>query len=209
MTETITDRVFYHVAHNKNYVRRKPLSVGLVFKVGQETNPFFGYYDKARTYTVKKDDKNVVVPALKFLRDAKKGRITGTDLPRQAYNIANHYSMLARELIMEEVRLQITPNAPSRKTCLWVVDDLGLAAYWARKIGGKSRLVKLSLSGQAHRCDAKFLMNESEPLAATYEKATAYWQGDMTDDPLPEILFSGTATVLEDNLQHSVSEKPD
>jgi len=201
MVETTTDSIFYHVAHNKNYVRREPLARGSVFTVGHEINPFFGYYDKARTYTVQKDGENIVVPALKFLRDAKRGRITGSDLPKQAYNVANHYSMLARELIMEEVRRDIAPEAPSRKTCLWVVDDLGLAAYWARKIGGKSRLMKLSLTGHTHRGDAKFLMNESEPLAATYDKAQAYWKGEQTDDPLPEILFSGTAIVLEDNLE--------
>ena len=201
MADTITDKIFYHVAHNKNYVRRDPLAVGSVFTAGDETNPFFGYYDKARTYTVQKDGENIIVPALKFLRDVNRGRITGTDLPKQAYNVANHYSMLSRELIMEEVRLQIAPNAPSRKTCLWVVNELGLAAYWAKKIGGKSRLLKLSLTGKIHHGDAKYLMNESEPLAETYAKATSYWQSEQTGDPLPEILFSGTATVVEDNLQ--------
>jgi len=201
MVETVENAEFYHVAHNKNYVRHEPLAAGSVFTVGENINPFFGYYDKARTYTVQKNGENIVVPALKFLRDVKRGRITGTDLPKQAYNVANHYSMLARELIMEEVRLQIAPGAPSRKTCLWVVDDLGLAAYWQRKIGGKSRLLKLSLSGTLHYGDAKYLMNESEPLADTYAKATSYWQSEQTDDPLPEILFSGTVKVIEDNLQ--------
>mgnify|MGYP000120106383 CR=1 FL=1 len=200
MVKTVENGIFYHVAHNKNYVRREHLSEGSVFTVGHETNPFFGYYDKARTYRVQKDGETIAVPALKFLRDAKRGRITGGDLPKQAYNIANHYSMLARELIMEEVRRDIAPEAPSRKTCLWVVDDLGLAAYWQRKIGGKSRLVKLSLTGTTHRGDAKFLMNESEPLEATYEKARSYWLGIQTDNALPEILFAGTATVIEDNL---------
>lgn len=201
MTKTVQDGIFYHVAHNKKYVRREPLSKGVSFTAGAEVNPFFGFYDRARTYTVHKNGENVEVPALKFLRDAKRGRITGTDLPKEAYNIANHYSMLARELIMEEVRLEIAPDAPSRKSCLWVVDDLSLAAYWQRKIGGKSRLVKLSLTGTLHKGDAKFLLNESEPLPKTYEKAKAYWRGEMSADPLPEFLFAGAAMVVQDNLE--------
>jgi Protein of unknown function (DUF2441) len=201
MAESITDGVFYHVAHNKNYVRRERLAQGSVFTVGHETNPFFGYYDRARTYVVHKDGENIRVPALKFLRDVKNGRITGSDLPKQAYNVANHYSMLSRELIMEEVRRDTAPDAPSRKSCLWVVDNLSLAAYWQKKIGGRSRLLKLSLSGKIHLGDAKHLMNESEPLAETYAKAQSYWRSEMTDDALPEILFSGTATVLEDDLE--------
>jgi len=207
MAEQVENGIFYHVAHNKKYVRHTPLCAGTVFTVGTETNPFFGYYNNARTYTVQKDGENIKVPALKFLRDAKRGRISGNDLPKQAYNIANHYSMLARELIMEEVRHVIAPDAPSRKTCLWVVDDLSLASYWQRKIGGRSRLIKLALTGTVHRGDAKFLMNESEPLPATYEKARNYWLGQMTGNALPEILFSGTAEVIEDNLDFSLKSE--
>jgi len=201
MTEIIKDGIYYHVAHNKNYVQRTPLSVGTEFEVGHETNPYFGYYDKARTYNVHKDGKNIRVPALKFLRSFKNGTIMGPDLPKQAYNIANHYSMLSRELIMEEVRRELVPDAPSRKSCLWVVDSLSLAAYWQRKIGGRSRLMKLSLTGKMHKGDAKLLMNESEPLADTYEKARQYWLGEQTEDALPEILFAGKVLVLEENLK--------
>jgi len=201
MVDIVTDAEFFHVTHNKTYVRHEPLVLGQSFSVGEETNPFMGYYDNARTYGVQAEGKTIKVPALKFLRDVRRGRIDCPDLAKQAYNVANHYSMLARELIMEEVRRDIAPTAPSRKNCLWVVDDLGLASHWQRKLGGESRLVKLQLTGTLHRGDAKFLMNESEPLATTYEKAHAYWRGEETEDSLPEYLFTGTATLVEDNLE--------
>jgi len=201
MVETVTDGIFYHVTHNKKYVNRDRLSLGTVFTVGHEINPFMGYYDKARTYRVNGPEGEEKVPALRFLRQVKRGRITCHDLPKQAYNIANHYSMLARELIMEEVRRDIAPDAPSRKTCLWVADELSLAAHWQKKLGGTSRMLKLSLTGVLHRGDAKYLNNESEPLPKTYGKAQRYWEGQMTEDPLPEFLFSGTATVVEDDVK--------
>jgi len=201
MVETVTDAEYYHVMHSKSYVRRAPLQLGQSFSVGTTTNPFMGYYNKARTYSVNAGGKTIDVPALKFLRDVRKGRIECPDIAKQAYNVANHYSMLARELIMEDVRRDIAPTAPSRKSCLWVVDELGLAAYWQKKIGGASRLVKLRLTGTLHKGDAKFLLNESEPLADTYDKARRYWLGEQTTSALPEYLFSGTAIFTEDNLE--------
>jgi hypothetical protein len=201
VVELVENMTVFHVAHNKNYVRREPLKMGQKIEVGKATNPFMGYYDKARTYSVKHGNTTQKIPALKFLREVNKGKIECADIARQAHKIANHYSMLSRELIMEEIRLQIAPTAPSRKTCLWVVDELPLAEYWSKKIGGTSQIVKLSLTGCIHRCDAKHLMNESEPLADTYAKAERYWLGQVSKDPLPEILFAGSATVTAENLQ--------
>lgn len=200
MSEKVKELEVYHLCHQKDYVHHAALIPGQSFIVGETVNPFFGYYDKARTYKVEAGGTTRNVPAIKFLRDIKNGHINCPDLAREAYRIANHYSMLARELIMEEVRLKTAPEAPSRKTCLWVVDDIDLATYWARKIGGPGSIVKLSLTGTVHRCDAKHLMNESEPLEETYEKAQLYWQGALSKDPLPEILFEGNATVLEIDL---------
>lgn len=200
MSETVKGLEVYHLCHQKDYVYHSALSPGQCFTAGKTVNPFFGYYDKARTYKVEAGGSTQDVPAIKFLRDIKNGHIECPDLAREAYRIANHYSMLARELIMEEMRLKTAPDAPSRKTCLWVVDDIGLAAYWKRKIGGPGSIVRLSLTGTVHRCDAKHLMNESEPIEETYKKAQLYWEGAMSTDPLPEILFEGNATVLEVDL---------
>lgn len=141
------------------------------------------------------------MPALRFLREIHRGAIECPDLPKQALAIANHYNILARELIMEDARQHTAPNAPSRKNCMWVVDDLGLAKYWQRKLSKKSFIVRLQLEGIFHKGDATLLMNESEPISETYERAEQYWRSEMSADPLPEILFTGTGIVLEDHVE--------
>ncbi|MFC3053140.1 DUF2441 domain-containing protein [Kordiimonas pumila] len=198
MNNSIQSGEYFHVVHRKNYIPYEPLQEGDSFSVGTEINPFFRYYEKAREYKVKGPDGPMTVPALRFLADIKHGRIKCPDLPKQALSIANHYNTLARELILEEVRLRINPKAPSRKTCLWVSENLELALIWKKKIIGRSRVMRLRLEGSFHTGDARLMMNESEPLSVAYSKAERYWHGDMSDRPLPETLFSGSATVLEE-----------
>lgn len=174
---------------------------GDTFTIGQKNNPFYDFYERPRQYTVQSPDGPVHLPAITFLREINRGKVDCPDLPRQALAIANHYNILAREIIMDDVRQRIAPGTPSRKRCLWVVDDLGLAEYWQKKLGTKaSNIVRLLLEGNFHKGDATLLLNDSEPISTTYKRAEQYWQGHMQDDPLPEILFEGAAAVLEDNV---------
>lgn len=200
MTSPLKDGEYFHICLKRNYVRHKPLEVGDTFTVGDKHNPFYTFYETPRSYSVKTDKGSVDVPAMTFLREIHRGQINCPDLAKQALAIANHYNILARELLMEEVRLQFAPDAPSRRKCMWVVDDLGLAQYWQKKLHGNSYIVRLHLEGDFHRGDATLLMNDSEPISNTYEKAERYWKGETTDDPLPEILFTGVGAVLEDHV---------
>ncbi|MBL4838168.1 MAG: DUF2441 domain-containing protein [Kordiimonadaceae bacterium] len=206
MTEItpLRDGEYFHICLQKSYIYHKPMKRGDSFSVGQKHNPFYSFYEKAREYSVSAPNGPVKVPALTFLREINRGKIECPDLPRQALAIANHYNILAREIIMDDVRNRVAPKAPSRKSCLWVVDDFGLAEYWQKKLGTKaSYIVRLQLEGNFHKGDATLLLNDSEPISETYERAEQYWQGHMQDDPLPEILFEGAALVLEDNIAPS------
>lgn len=205
MTAPLKDGEYFHICLQKSYIRHKPMERGDTFTVGDTHNPFFSFFEKAREYNVTTPDGSTRVPAMRFLREIHRGAIDCPDLPRQALAIANHYNILARELIMEDARKQFAPSAPSRKNCLWVVDDLGLAEHWRTKLGKKSYIVRLHLEGNFHRGDAKHLMNESEPISQTYQNAERYWKGEMSKDPLPEILFTGVGAVIEDHIvQESV-----
>lgn len=200
MLEPLKDGEYFHICLQKSYIPHKPLMRGDRFVVGDTHNPFFSFFENARSYKVNTPTGTEQVPAMRFLREVNRGKIECPDLPKQALAIANHYNILARELIMEDARQQTAPNAPSRKNCMWVVDDLGLAKYWQTKLSKRSYIVRLHLEGDFHKGDATLLMNESEPISETYEKAKRYWLGDTTDDPLPEILFTGVGVVIEDHV---------
>lgn len=188
---------YFHVSHQKNYNHFPALAIGDTITVGKEVNPFFTHYERTRQYKVTTPDGPTMVPALRFFNEVRKGNIGCNDLPVQAYNVVNHYNTLARELILEEVRRDVAPYAPSRKTCLWVSDTMELAQIWHRKLAKGSHMFRLELDGQFHAGDARLMMNDSEPLSDAYTKAKRYWQNDTSENPLPEILFEGKATVLE------------
>ncbi|MEX0300679.1 MAG: DUF2441 domain-containing protein [Kordiimonas sp.] len=200
MTDPLKDGEYFHICLQKSYIHHKPMERGDRFTVGETNNPFFSFYENPRDYKVNTPSGSERVPAMRFLREINRGKIECPDLPKQALAIANHYNILARELIMEDARQQFAPTAPSRKKCMWVVDDLGLAKYWQTKLSKRSYIVRLHLEGSFHKGDATLLMNESEPISETYSKARQYWQGGTSNDPLPEILFTGVGVVIEDHV---------
>lgn len=80
-------------------------------------------------------------PAMTYLRAAQEGQISGPHLLAYAVDTARHFMILARELIMEEVRREDAIDAPSRQTCLWTTDDVRQAENWKARLrgGGQDR----------------------------------------------------------------------
>ena len=188
---------YFHVTRDLPYNKNAKLVVGSNFEMGAAYNPYFGFYEGIRAYPVVTDDGEVAVPAIKFLKSVSNGSISCSIHPQIAAEIAEHYVMLCRELIMEEVRREIVPEAPSRQKCLWVAEDLNGARQWHSRLGGLGQIVRLRASGTMHRADAAHLLGDSEPLTTTYSRARAYWRGEISSEPQLEILLSGLATVVE------------
>jgi len=190
----------FHVTRQLPYSPQGRLDVGQTLEVGNSHNPFFQFYENARTYPVTLATGQVIkVPAIKFLASVQSGEVTPNNLPAAALEVAKHYLMLARELIFEEVRL-VSANASSlssRKSCLWASDTLDRAQRWAVQLGGQCQILRLSVSGLRHVADSNLLLGDSEPLSETYQKAALYWQGGHSDNPELETLISGEVTVLE------------
>ena len=196
MVEMIRDREYFHVTRALAYNNHAQLQIGTVFDVGSNTNPFFGFYEGVRAYPVQTPNGQVEVPAIKFLKSVRDGTINCPNLAQIATDIAEHYVMLARELIMEQVRIDIAPDAPSRQRCLWLADTLDEAKNWQARLRGNGLIASLKLSGTIHRADASHLLGDSEQLATTYARARSNWNGEQSCKPELETLFCGTATVL-------------
>ena len=199
MVEEIQDKVLYHLTAERPYQRA--LVAGQKLKVGDEVNPYFGFYEGARHYEVMRADGSMSrFKARAFLTQVRDGKIQ-TDQYRLAgiaVDVARHFVMLVRELVMEEVRKEVRAEAPSRQRCLYVCDNLEEARYWNKFLGDQGSLgsiCSLLCNGVTHRADTGLLLGDSEPLSVTRERATRYWRGEAGDKPEWETLFVGDAVV--------------
>lgn len=203
MIEEVRSTIFYHVNSNANRSPHDLMRLGTTIEIGRSSNPFFGIYETwQRAYGVTDRETGEVsqVPAMRFLRRVQEGSITTDSLPPIAYEVANHFLMLARELVWENIRLSEFPEAPSRQRCIWFTRTLDQARQWPPIMKfqpGTHWIVKLRASGTALDVDGRLLAAESEPLPAWYDMARRYWRGEMSADPWPEVLFVGTVTVEE------------
>lgn len=193
----VTDLELFHVTRNVFHSDESPIKDGDCIEVGERHNPFYSFYEKPRSYPVNENGQWVQVPAMQFLSRVVTGNITTDNLPAIAKEVALHYLMLSRELIMEQVRQEVASDAPSRQRCLWMTETEPEARHWQIRLGGESRIVRFRATGVIHRADASLLLAESEPISETFRKAHLYWMGQQSDKPEWETLFIGSASVIE------------
>ncbi|WFU47726.1 DUF2441 domain-containing protein [Sinorhizobium terangae] len=198
MTDQVSDWTCYHVTRQLPYNPHASLTVGSEIESGEASNPFYGFYETPRRYSVTMQDGSVVqYGAIGFLKGVERGEISSPQLPTIAAEISNHYLMLARELLMEMVRLECAPLAPSRQSALWVTPDLEAARIWQDRLGSSGRILQLSATGKVHLADAGLLLGDAEAISETKAKAVQYWtQFDQSTAVEPEALFAGRATVV-------------
>lgn len=196
MVETICDRVLYHVTSNKPY--KQALVRGQKLSVGAAYNPFFGFYEQSRHYPVTQaDGSSIQVMAIAFLKQVRDGRINCPQIAAIAAEVAEHYVMLSRELLMEEIRQRDFPEVPSRQKCLYLCETPQEAQAWNTRIGDGGSICTLRCKGVIHRADTDLLLGDSEPLSVTRDRAHRYWRGEAGENPFWEILFVGDAVVTE------------
>lgn len=200
MIEAVNNRTFYHVTSTAPY--KGALVMGQAVEAGGSSNPFFHFYEGVREYPVPQADGTIVmVKAIAVLKSVVDGVNSVNDVSafaRVALEVARHYQMLARELIMEEVRLQVAPDAPSRQRCLWLAETREEAEGWRLELGS-GEICTLSCSGTILRVDSRLMLIDSEPLSATRERAARYWRGEVSESPRMETLFVGDARVVAVN----------
>lgn len=198
----VNNKQFFHINSKANASPYDLMEVKSTIVVGENTNPFFNYYEKySRTYEVREPNNTIQsIPGITFLKNVKEGNIIPDNLPAISYDISKHFMMLARELVWESIRIKYFPECPSRQKCLWLIKDEETVRKWLPVLGfcnGTYSIVRVRATGIIAEVDSQLLVNGSEPLSDWYENARKYWSGEMTNNPLSEILFNGALCVDE------------
>lgn len=198
---------FYHIQRSNLPI---PWEIGQQIEVGKEYNYFYEYFFDHRM-GVKNSagdfislnyllEKIIATHEGKEDPDSDIERIYGYDLLKSLKDASvaiKEYTMLLREIISEQVRVEKFSNLPSRLKCIWVLPNLDSVRYWKPIIEG--RILKLSLTGQILKTDAAFLKNDTFSLNEFKKQAEFYWAGIKQEGSnAEEILFSGTIVVLEE-----------
>lgn len=193
MVEQVENQKLYQVTVTNHY--KRAFVAGAKIEVGIEHNPFFKYYEKPLEYLVTDGQTGVPlnVNAVDWLHQVRaKTILTSYEmLAEKAFEVSQHYMMLARELIMEQIRLEeFGGEPPSRQTCLYLSETPDEARSWIALLGGQGAVCELVGTGTIHRADSRLMVKVSEPLSVTRDKARAYWRGETM-----ETLFVGKAAV--------------
>jgi len=203
MTQIVQDQIFFHVNMRRFYNPYSAMAVGQKITIGGGFNPFFDYFRKnISSFTLRKQDgTQQEIPALNFLRNVKEGYITPDNLPLTAFQIAEHYVILTRELIFEITRMNEFVDAPSRQRGIWLSDGDENLNFWSKLLPSDTlesfQLVEVKATGRAHGCDAGFLIGDSELYDESLKKAHAYWSGEIASkNSQPEVLFEGELEVV-------------
>jgi Protein of unknown function (DUF2441) len=199
MVEQINDRKLYQVTVTNGY--KRAFVPGEKVTIGGEHNPFFRFYETTMEYPITDSQSGlqINVNAVDWLHRVRTRTILTSYeiLADKAFEVSQHYMMLARELIMEQIRLEeFLGEPPSRQTCLYLSETADEARSWISLLGGVGSVCELSCTGTIHRTDSRLMVKVSEPLSVTKDKARAYWRGEVSADPRMETLFVGTANVI-------------
>lgn len=198
MVENVQGRTLYHATVTNSY--KAVFVKDQIVTVATEHNPFFRFYESTLEFPITDGQTGSLlkVNAVEWIQRVRAGTIQTTYpiLADKAFQVSQHYMMLARELIMEQIRVEeFEGKAPSRQTCLFLADSVEEARSWLPLVGHNGLICELTCSGIIHYADSRLMLAVSEPLSITRDKARGYWRGDVSADPKMEILFRGEATV--------------
>lgn len=198
MVEPIKSRKLYQVTVTTPY--KQAFVKGQKATIGRDYTPFFRFFENVREYPVTDGSTGVVSPvnAIDWLHRVRIGTIQSPPqtVAAIAWEVSQHYLMLARELLMEQIRVgEFKGRPPSRQRCLYLAETAEEARSWLPLLGDQGSVCELTCTGTIHKGDSRQMVMLSEPLSVTTERARAYWRGDATAAPRWEILFVGDAEV--------------
>lgn len=177
MFKKVTNEILYHINRKNGLNTYSLLQIGDVIETNKKKyNPFRNSYE------------------ICFLPYEKEGEIDADPIES-----AKTYWRFTKELAIEQTRISINPDLPSRWHGIWLSDEEHLG-YWEQMAlinKEKYQIVKMKLNGVLFEGDAHWIELSPTPLEKVREKAYYYWNGCIFRPGKMEYIFEGKAEVIE------------
>lgn len=106
------------------------------------------------------------------------------------------YWRFAKEYVIEQKRIEINKDLPSRWRCIWLSDEEHLP-YWKSEVNNYYQIVKMNLNGKLFLGDAHWIERQPIPFQDLRKYAEYYWNKQIFRPGKLEYLFEGEAEVIE------------
>ena len=105
-----------------------------------------------------------------------------------------------REFVLEQARLNIDKNLPSRQRCIWLTDESSLD-YWIHNIHGINlKVFRVEVDKEPFKSLDSLLPDPKSPIENMFITAEAYWKPDselLKVDKSREYLYEGKIRIRE------------
>ena len=194
--EKVKDLILYQVATDRHY------RVGDKYEFNKST--INGQYERIFNSVYKIDQQRLCDFIYKKLEKKWFWKIKKDSL----YDIAHMlegYDVIVKELATEQVRQEMFADHPSRMHCMYLSLDKETALKNIKefaKLPGREHMsfqvVAVKLNGVIFKAGQVYMSREGESYNYYYDKAKEYWsQKNLQDDEVKEVLFEGTAEIVE------------
>lgn len=192
----VKNLVLYQVATDRNYKVGDVITFNKEIPNGQHNRVFNRDF---KLNNVRPSDEMYEVAKRKFKKFKSKEDIYSIARILESYDVA------VKELALEDVRKELFPNLPSRLHCMYLslTKDIALqnikSMSESREKNGKHfQAVAVKLSGKIFKAGKVYMSREAQSYGYYKEKAIEYWkQKNLKDEDVKEVLFEGTAEIVE------------
>lgn len=193
--EKVENLILYQVATDRYY------KIGDKIIFDSTTNN--GQYERVFNSTFQKNNKGMS-DFVYSSANKKFLKIKRDDL----YDIAHcldFYDVAIKELALEEVRKELFPIFPSRLHCMYLSISKDIVLQNMKSMINSNekkrtffQAIAVKLNGNIFKTGKINILREGQSYNYYKNKAKDYWsQTDVKDDEIKEILFEGTAEVIE------------
>lgn len=113
------------------------------------------------------------------------------------------YFQLTSELVLEEIRLNIFPDKPSRINGIWLCEEKDLE-LWKSKIPATlypQKIFLVKFSGIQHKADSRWITETAFNLENIFKHSIEYWKGNIfleNGQPDFEYICNGQINIIKE-----------